>query len=146
MNDAVELVSTSGKTPDSDFFYNTDRLLEIKSLHNEAGIKAYVFTRFTYDLLWPVIYTFFMVSTIAFMTRDMKASKILSFIKILPYLGFVFDILENMSCSLYFLSIAMELTGLIAPIFSAIKWISIALTMFLQVILFIYMIYRKFKR
>lgn len=98
-------------TPDSDFFYDSLRLEEIRKTYSHDDVLAYIKTRFTYDLLWLFIYGTYMVSTIAYMTKSWKKVSILMFLYSLPLVAVSLDLLENILCSLYFLEIYQGLTG-----------------------------------
>lgn len=133
-------------TPDSDFFYNSIRLKEIGETYSHADVLAYTKTRFTYDLLWPLIYGFYMVSTIAYMTNSWKNVSLLKLLYTLPFIAVFFDFIENILCSLYFLEIAQELAGFLAPIASRLKWLTILLILFIQAILIIISLLKSIKK
>lgn len=137
MSMIVEQVSKVSVTPDSDFFYTLERLIQIRSLYSKAGVQAYVQTRFTYDLLWPIIYTFFTISTIGYFSKNLKKTRVISGIYFLPIGAFCFDILENSLCSLFFMKIGPLWLGHLASLFSAIKWIMVLGMMSAQLLLLI---------
>lgn len=133
-------------TPDSDFFYDSLRLEEIRKTYSHDDVLAYIKTRFTYDLLWLFIYGTYMVSTIAYMTKSWKKVSILMFLYSLPLVAVSLDLLENILCSLYFLEIYQGLTGFFAPIASQLKWLTTLLLLFTQAILMIISLLKSVKK
>lgn len=133
-------------TPDADFWYNHIRLAEIKNLYTQTNISAYIKTRIAYDILWPLIYGIFMISTLGFMTKSTYKSKLLTTLYLMPILAVLFDLLENTMCSLYFSNIAPSITVFIAPISSAIKWILIFIVFTIQFVLLIIRLFQLIKK
>lgn len=120
------------ETPDSDFWYDAKRLSEIRLSYDDEQAKNYVETRWTYDVVWPIVYGFFMFSTIRYMTQSLKKRNIVSILRVLPFVAVFFDFIENTMCSLFFLDISSSLTGRIAPLASGLKWSSIFLVFIVQ--------------
>jgi uncharacterized membrane protein YeiB len=133
-------------TPDSDFFYNSIRLKEIGATYSHADVLAYTKTRFTYDLLWSLAYGFYMVSTIAYMTKSWKNISLLKVLYTLPIVAMSFDLIENSLCSLYFFEIAQGLTGFLAPLASRLKWLTILVILFTQATLIVISLLKSVKK
>lgn len=142
------MTSSSGHihTPDSDFFYNSMRLKEIGDSYSHTDVLAYTKTRFTYDLLWSLIYGFYMVSTIAYMTKSWKNIFLLKHLYALPFIAVCFDFLENTLCSLYFFEIVQGLTGFFAPIISRLKWLTILAILLVQASLMVLSLLNAIKK
>ncbi|MCH4886977.1 hypothetical protein EZV73_05325 [Acidaminobacter sp. JC074] len=138
MSGVLESLNGHNITPDSDFFYNAGRLHEIKMTYSQEGINAYVWTRFSYDLVWPLIYLFFMVATLALMLDEKT-----KFIRYLPLIAVNFDLLENITCSLYFKVVENQFVASLASIFSAVKWVMIIGILLIQITLFIRVLYKR---
>jgi hypothetical protein len=132
-------------TPDADFFYNHLRLTEIKDIYTQENISAYIHTRIAYDILWPLIYGFFLISTLGFMTKSTNKSKLLTALYFMPILAVLFDLLENTMCSFYFSNIAPSITLYIAPIASALKWILIFIIFTIQFVLLVIRLFQQIK-
>jgi len=145
MSFIVEQASQLTITPDSDLFYNFDRLMYIRRLYNKAGIEAYVMTRFTYDLLWPIIYTFFTVSTLGYFGQYMERTKVLSLVYALPIGAVVFDVFENSFCSIFFMEMGPHFLGYLAVLFSGLKWLMVFGMMVAQCVLLILYVIKKIK-
>jgi len=122
MSDAMIEANGSDKTPDSEFFYSPDDLEVIAGEYSIDGKEIYMFTRFNLDLIWPIIYTTFFMSLIGLLTHQ-SALKHKQLIYLLPIIGFLFDILENVLCSLYFNVTDSTIIANAAALASATKWI-----------------------
>jgi hypothetical protein len=94
--------------------------------YGEQGRQAYVRARFTLDLVWPLVYTLFLVTAISWVcgqafapdSRWQRAN-------LVPLLGALFDYLENLSTTLVMLRYPAQtaLVDLLAPLFTVLKWV-----------------------
>lgn len=113
-------------TPDLSFFYTADELYRLAEAYGEQGRVAYIEQRFTFDLIWPVVYTAFLVTAIGWLFRRAFASgSPWQLANLAPVLGMLFDYLENISASLVMARYPAEtplLDGL-AAVFTAVKWL-----------------------
>lgn len=121
----AEQETGSAESPDTSFFYAPGDLYRIAESYGEQGRQAYVRARFTFDLVWPLVYTFFLVTAISWVfgqafvpdSRWQRAN-------LAPLLGALFDYLENLSTSLVMLRYPAQtaVVDLLAPLFTALKW------------------------
>ncbi len=139
----LKTISATGVTPDRSIGYGLEQLEEIRQIYGMAGAKIYLFTRFSYDLIWMTIYTFFFINLLAFLLEGLQAKWLIA-IKVLPFIAMISDILENTFCSIYFFY-APTAIGFMAVIVSRIKWFSLLLLFITIVLLSIYKIYQKMK-
>jgi hypothetical protein len=104
----AETDTGSAESPDTSFYYSADDLYSMAQVYGEQGRRAYVRTRFTFDVIWPLVYTIF-----------------LSTANLAPVLGALFDYLENLSTSLVMLRYPDRTPGvdILAPVFTSVKWI-----------------------
>ncbi|HEY0601500.1 MAG TPA: hypothetical protein VGD58_01255, partial [Herpetosiphonaceae bacterium] len=47
------------ESPDSSFVYSSDDLYRVAELYGPEGRAAYIRARFTFDVIWPLVYTAF---------------------------------------------------------------------------------------
>lgn len=47
-------------SPDMSFYYTADDLYQMAEAYGENGREAYVSARFTFDLIWPMVYMIFL--------------------------------------------------------------------------------------
>jgi hypothetical protein len=121
----AETYTKNAGSPDMSFYYSADDLYHMAEVYGKQGREAYVRTRFTFDLIFPLVYTMFLGTAIswvygkAFMpdSRWQRAN-------LIPVLGALFDYLENLSTSLVMLRYPNQ-TGVVdvlAPVFTLAKW------------------------
>lgn len=112
-------------SPDTSFFYSARELYQMAESYGAAGRQAYVRARFTFDLLWPVVYTFFLVTSISWtLGRAFAPESRWQRANLVPIVAALFDYLENLSTSLIMLRFPDQTPGvdLLAPAFTALKW------------------------
>lgn len=122
----AEAVSGEAGSPDMSFFYSPQSLYEMAEAYGEQGRSAYIRARFTFDLIWPLVYTLFLSTAISWVyARAFAPESRWRWANLAPLLGMVFDYLENISTSLvmYRYPASTDLIAGLAPIFTSIKWI-----------------------
>ena len=124
-------------SPDLSFYYTADDLYRMAEAYGEEGRQSYVKARYTFDLVWPLVYTLFLVTGISWMTRKAFAPGSLWLrTNLVPIPGALFDYLENVSTSLVMLRYP-EKTGVvdgIATVFTMVKWVFVSLSFILLLI------------
>lgn len=129
MNNIMESTIGTNLSPDSDFFYDSFRLEEIRQIYGITGGLTYFKTRITLDVLWPLIYLFFMISSISFLGDKINAPKLRSSLLLLSIISVVLDFTENIFCSIYFNLSQFRIIATAASTASALKWIAISTVM-----------------
>ena len=122
-------VSEGIGTPDLSIYYSAGELYRMVESYGEQGRNEYIRARFTFDLIWPLVYTFFLAATISWIyQRILPAENPWRMINLLPVLGMIGDYLENISTSIvmYMYPILIPILAWMAGIFTALKWILIA--------------------
>ena len=112
-------------SPDMSFFFTVDELYEIAESYGEAGRDAYVKARFTFDLVWPVVYTLFLASSISWLfSRSFNNDSVLQRANLVPVIGMSLDYLENISASIVMLRYPTRtpLIDTLAVVFTPLKW------------------------
>lgn len=115
--------------PDLSFYYSADDLYRMAGEYGQEGRDAYVWARFTFDLIWPIVYGVFLATTITwFFTQIFPAGSLWQRVNILPILGMLFDYLENLSTSLVVVRYPGQtpIVDWLAGVFTCVKWIFIA--------------------
>ena len=122
---AAELFAGLG-SPDLLFFYSSEKLYEMASSYGELGRNAYIETRFQFDLVWPVVYTLFLATSISWSCSHItNVQSKLRYCNLLPIVAVVFDLLENISVSIvmYQFPVKTALFSNIASYSTTLKWI-----------------------
>jgi hypothetical protein len=125
-----EQVTGSAVSPDTSFFYSPADLYQIAEVYGEEGRAAYIRARFTFDLVWPLVYTLFLATAISWVfgkafTPDSPWQRA----NLAPLVAALFDYLENLATSLVMLRYPAQtpVVDLLAPVFTALKWGSLGL-------------------
>jgi hypothetical protein len=121
----AEQETGSADSPDTSFFYSPGDLYRMAESYGEQGRQAYVRARFTFDLVWPLVYTLFLATAISWVFgRAFAPGSRWQRANLVPVLGALFDYLENLSTSWVMLRFPAQTAGvdLLAPIFTALKW------------------------
>ncbi len=116
---------TSEKTgiseaPDTSFFYKSENLYDLAERYGESGRQTYIFMRWTFDLLWPIVYTAFLTAWIWKLSNYLKVKKIYY----VPIIAMMFDYLENIGTTIVFQIYPnkIEIIASITPWMSMLKW------------------------
>lgn len=119
--------ATSGGagTPDLSFYYSADELYQMAEAYGSEGRQEYVRARFTFDLIWPVVYTLFLVAGIGWLyQRAFEPGTRWQLGNVVPVIGALFDYLENIATSLVMLRYpaATPVVDVVASLFTILKW------------------------
>lgn len=113
-------------SPDTSFFYTPADLYRMAESYGAEGRDAYVRARFTFDVVWPLTYLFFLAASISWvLNRAVSADSRWRLLNLFPLVGTVFDYLENISAALVMGRYPNPTPGvdMLAPLFTAAKWI-----------------------
>jgi hypothetical protein len=123
---SAERNTADAGTPDLSFYYSDGDLYRMAEAYGEQGRETYIRVRFTFDLLWPLVYTFFLTTAISWLNaRAFREDSLWQRANLAPVLGMVFDYLENISTSLVMLRYPQPtpVVDWLAPIFTSVKWV-----------------------
>ena len=121
----AEQETGSADSPDMSFFYSPSDLYRMAESYGERGREAYVRARFTFDLVWPLVYTLFLTTSISWVfSKAFGPDSRWQRTNLIPLLGALFDYLENLSTSLVMLRYPDQtaVVDALAPVFTALKW------------------------
>lgn len=116
----------SSMSPDTSFFYSPADLLQMTEDYGPDGRQSYIRSRWTFDLLFPLVYVSFLAVGISWFYKILvNPLKLFSLSNILPILAGIFDYLENSGSSLVMGLYPVLVPGLalLTAVFSAVKWI-----------------------
>lgn len=116
-------------SPDLSFYYSAHDLYQMAEAYGEAGRAAYIQARFTFDVIWPIVYTLFLSTAISWVyARSIEPESGLQRANLVPVLGMLCDYLENVSTSLVMWRYPAQTPVIdwLAPVFTALKWILIS--------------------
>jgi hypothetical protein len=125
----AEVNAAGAGSPDLSFYYTPQDLYNMAEAYGVGGREAYIKARFTFDLIWPVVYTFFLTVSISWLfSRAFDPDSFWRRLNLVPVFAMAFDYLENISSSLIMLRYPQETPVVVtlAPIFTMLKWILIS--------------------
>lgn len=129
--------SAGAATPDLSFMYSTSDLYEMAQSYGADGRGLYVKARFTFDLVWPLVYTLFLVTSISWLFgRALPEKSIWQRANLVPLLAMALDYLENLSTSIVMVRYPARtaVVDVFATIFTPVKWIFVSLSFMLLLI------------
>ena len=116
-------------TPDTSLFYSADELYEMAEAYGPEGRRLYVRSRLTFDVIWPLVYAFFLISAISWVyDRAFSTDSRWRLANLVPILAAALDFLENGSAALVMVRYPLRtpVVDTAAGLFTLLKWISIA--------------------
>ena len=129
---AGQLAAISGVdiSPDTSFIYTARDLYSMAEAYGPAGRDYYIYSRFTFDLIWPAAYLFFLAATISYLFRFLPEKSFWRLLNLLPFAGAFLDLLENSAASLVMFRYPAETAVVVhlAPLFTFLKWLFVALS------------------
>ena len=146
---AAERVSAGAGSPDTSFFYTPDDLLRQAEAYGESGRAAYVRARWTFDLAFPLVYGFFLVTSIGWSLRQAApASSNWRLLSLVPVAAVLFDLFENTATSLVMAAYPAvpELAAVLAPWLTLVKWILVYASFGLLAVALTAALWRRFRR
>lgn len=121
-------------SPDTSFYYTAADLYRMADAYGADGRKSHIQARFTFDLVWPLVYTLFLCTGISWLNRRAYGAESLwQLANLVPISGALFDYLENLSTSLVMIRYPAE-TGVVAAVagpFTLLKWLFVGASMLL---------------
>ena len=113
-------------SPDTSFIYSAGDLYRMAEAYGRAGRIDYVRARFTFDLIWPVVYVAFLATAISWLSRQaFTPLSLWQRANLVPVIGTLFDYLENVAAALVIgrYPARTPVVDVMAPVFTFIKWI-----------------------
>jgi hypothetical protein len=95
----LEIAGTS-ETPDTSYRYAPADLDRLADEYGEEGRAHYVRSRFTFDVVWPLVYGTFLQVSVLLAARRSVLGRLPAVVLALPAWAVLFDLLENSSAAL----------------------------------------------
>ncbi len=112
--------------PDPSLFYTPAELYGMAEAYGPDGRQAYIQARFTFDVVWPLVYGFFLVTTIGWLAgKAFRSGSPWRLLTLAPVLGVLFDYLENLATSLVMARYPAQtpVVDLLAGPLTLVKWL-----------------------
>lgn len=133
----ADQASRGADTPDLSLIYSADDLYHMAESYGVDGRQEYVRIRFTFDLAWPLVYTFFFVTVTSWLfAHAFPPGSIWRLANLVPILGMLLDFLENIATSAIMLRYPSHtpVVDMLAPLFTFSKWTALCISFMLLVI------------
>ena len=134
---SADAASGGAGSPDTSFFYTAEDLYRFAEAYGPAGRQAYIRARYTFDVVWPLVYSFFLVTAISWLTsRAFPIGSRWQRANLVPLLAVLFDFLENLAASVVmqrYPDPTPALAGL-APGMTVLKWVFVGASFALLVV------------
>lgn len=115
--------------PDTSLWYSPDDLYAAAEAWGRDGRAAYVQARATFDVIWPMVYGTFLLTTLAWLwARGTTAGSRWQAAALLPVVAVVLDYAENI-CTATVMARYPARTpvfAVLAPLFTAGKWLALS--------------------
>jgi hypothetical protein len=122
----AEAISGGAPSPDTSLLYAPEALYTMAAAYGPEGRAAYIRARFTFDLIWPLVYLAFLATTIGWLARRAfgPGSPWLR-LNLVPVIGTVLDYLENVTAALVIgrYPARTPIVDLLAPTATFLKWL-----------------------
>lgn len=145
----AEVYSGDVGSPDTSLFYTASDLYNFAEAYGATGRTAYIRARFTFDLIWPLVYLAFFATAISWLVKRANVElNPWARLNLLPVAGAGFDFLENISAAIV-MGRYPRTTAVIdhlAGLFTLLKWIFIAASFTALVVLIIFALVNRTKR
>ncbi len=147
---AARAAAYSGEVgaPDTSFFYTARELYDWAEAYGPEGRAAYVRARFTFDALFPLVYTFFLVTALSWLLpRAFGPGSGWVRGNLLPLAAMVFDFLENGAAALVmarYPTLSPGLDALAGPL-TTVKWLLVGASFVLLVVALVAAAWRRLR-
>jgi len=125
-SDRSAQVTGSVTSPDTTFYYTRDQLYQIAEDIGQEGRLYYLDSRISFDIIWPLVYTFFLINTISWILNKtiLEESK-LRLLNLVPLAGILLDYLENITNMVVMFRYPQptDIIASLAGIFTSLKWV-----------------------
>jgi hypothetical protein len=116
-------------SPDTSLYYSAQRLFQMAEAYGVDGRAEYIRARFTFDLVFPLVYLAFLVTSISWIFKKLNVhNKKWAWFNLMPLAAVILDILENISATIVMARYpqTVRIIDHLAGIFTLLKWVFIA--------------------
>jgi hypothetical protein len=116
----------SAPSPDTSFYYSKDDLYQIAEEYGQKGRLYYLDSRISFDIIWPLVYTFFLINAISWLLDKtiLEGSK-LRLLNLTPLAGILLDYLENATNMVVMFRFPQptDILANLAGVITSLKWV-----------------------
>lgn len=139
-----QVTGTTG-SPDTTIDLSLNTYYSIRHQYEMIGRRLYIVQRYTFDLVWPFVYTIFLLTLLGTLNRKFKINNKFYF---LPIIAIGLDFVENILSTFFMVLYPKTMDTLLYFLMGTtiIKWIFIVLVTTVLIIELIQIIYIKIKK
>lgn len=122
----AEVYSGDVGSPDTSLFYSAAELYRMAEAYGPEGRAAYIRARYTFDVVWPLVYMAFLVTSISWLIKRLGLDwATWGRLNLVPVAGVLFDFLENFSAATAMARYPQTTPVIdhLAGVFTLVKWI-----------------------
>jgi hypothetical protein len=145
----AEIYTKDFGSPDTSFFYQSEDLYRFAEAYGAEGRTAYIRARFSFDVIWPMVYLAFLTTSISWLLRKTNLHRgNWGLINLVPLAGALLDFLENSSAAIVMARYPKTtiIIDRLAGVFTFSKWIFIVGSFVILVVSIILTVFRRRKR
>lgn len=142
----AETYAAGGPTPDTSLFYSASDIYAWASAFGADGRAEYVQARYTFDLVWPLVYTFLLVAVITWLLGTfLKPGDKWSWLNLVPFAPLLFDYAENISASIVIARYPATTPVLadVVTVFTTAKWATLSASFVLLAVIAVVALVRR---
>lgn len=142
----AEVYSGEAGSPDTSLYYTASDLYRMAETYGATGRTAYIRARFSFDLLFPLVYGVFLVTALSWLAKSANlAWATWGRLNLLPVAGVIFDFLENGSATLVMARYPQSTAVIdhLAGVFTLFKWVFIGASFIAVVGLAVYALWKR---
>lgn len=125
-SDRSAQVTGSVTSPDTTFYYTRDQLYQIAEDFGLEGRLYYLDSRISFDIIWPLVYTFFLINAISWLLNKtiLEESK-LRLLNLTPLVAILLDYMENITNMIVMFRFPgqTDILASLAGIITSLKWV-----------------------
>lgn len=125
-SDRSAQVTGSVTSLDTTFYYTRDQLYQIAEDFGQEGRLYYLDSRISFDIVWPLVYTFFLINTISWILNKtiLEESK-LRLLNLVPLAAILVDYLENITNMVVMFRYPQptDILASLAGVITSLKWV-----------------------
>jgi hypothetical protein len=122
---STDTATGDASSPDLSLYYTSSELYRMAADYGQMGRKAYINARFTFDLVYPLVYAAFLALATSFLLPFViPTGSAWRRLNLLPVVAAVFDYLENIATSLVMARFPTPtpVADVLAGVFTLVKW------------------------
>lgn len=141
------LTEQYGSGPDTMFDFGLGSYYEARMRYGIEGRKLYITLRWTFDIVWPIVYTFFYFMCIGYIAKKREDKFGYKWLFV-PVIAVSLDFVENTFATIFMASFPndVDIVVYLLMMSSMMKWLFIGLTMLLIVYLLVLLGVNRLKK